>query len=325
VSPWAYQVPPLAPKPGIIPLRPLGVGELLDGAFTTIRRYPAATLGLAAGVMLVVETIQVLVQYVLLRGVDTSTSVSANGSFSSTSGSGSGSAAAASIIVVVIGLVAAALLAGMLSTVVSKGVLGRPVSAAEAWAETRPRLLRLIAVTLLVLVISLVAAGLCIVPGIVVLVAVPSTAPGVILLVVGGIAAFAVAVWVWVGLLFATPIVVFEKQGVWAALNRSRTLIRGGWWRTFGIELLAALISGTISSIIVVPFVIAGGIGNTFGNNPTTQLTFTHLLLTGIGGFLAGTLVRPFTGGMVALLYVDRRMRAEGLDLTLAQAATNPS
>ena len=39
-----------APKPGIIPLRPLTVGEILDGAFSTIRRHPRATLGLSAAV-----------------------------------------------------------------------------------------------------------------------------------------------------------------------------------------------------------------------------------------------------------------------------------
>ena len=39
-----------APKPGIIPLRPLSVGEILDGTFTTIRRHPKATLGLSAAV-----------------------------------------------------------------------------------------------------------------------------------------------------------------------------------------------------------------------------------------------------------------------------------
>src|SRR5262245_11015908 len=36
--------PPPAPKPGVIPLRPLGVAELLDGAITAIRQYPKAIL-----------------------------------------------------------------------------------------------------------------------------------------------------------------------------------------------------------------------------------------------------------------------------------------
>src|SRR5258708_15705507 len=42
-----------APRPGGVPLRPLGVGETLSGAFTRIRRNPGATLGLAA----IIETI----------------------------------------------------------------------------------------------------------------------------------------------------------------------------------------------------------------------------------------------------------------------------
>jgi hypothetical protein len=49
-------------------------------------------------------------------------------------------------------------------------------------------------------------------------------------------------------------------------------------------------------------------------------------LLTAIGGVISGTLVRPFSAGVIALLYIDRRMRAEALDLTLQQAAaTQPS
>ena len=36
--------PPAAPKPGVIPLRPLGIPELLDGAITAVRRYPKAIL-----------------------------------------------------------------------------------------------------------------------------------------------------------------------------------------------------------------------------------------------------------------------------------------
>src|SRR6266851_3911479 len=39
---------PSAPKPGVIPLRPLVVGEILDGAFSSIRQNPKATLGLSA-------------------------------------------------------------------------------------------------------------------------------------------------------------------------------------------------------------------------------------------------------------------------------------
>src|SRR5579859_4186707 len=46
-----------APMPGGVPLRPLGVGDILSGAFTLIRRNPVATLGLAA----IVETASAVV------------------------------------------------------------------------------------------------------------------------------------------------------------------------------------------------------------------------------------------------------------------------
>ena len=41
---------PQAPRPGCVPLRPLGLGDILDGSFKVIRRNPKATLGLSAAV-----------------------------------------------------------------------------------------------------------------------------------------------------------------------------------------------------------------------------------------------------------------------------------
>ncbi len=44
---------PFAEKPGVIPLRPLAVGEILDGVFTTIRQNPKTLLGLSFVIVLV--------------------------------------------------------------------------------------------------------------------------------------------------------------------------------------------------------------------------------------------------------------------------------
>src|SRR5690348_11576413 len=52
---WPGYLPP-APRPGCVPLRPLGVSDILDGSFTMIRRNPKVTLGLSA----VVAAAQVL-------------------------------------------------------------------------------------------------------------------------------------------------------------------------------------------------------------------------------------------------------------------------
>ena len=50
-APWGMR--PVDDKPGVIPLRPLGLGEVLDGAVSVLRRYPRPALGLAAIVALV--------------------------------------------------------------------------------------------------------------------------------------------------------------------------------------------------------------------------------------------------------------------------------
>jgi hypothetical protein len=55
------------PKPGVIPLRPLGVGEILDGAISTIRANPRLMLGLSALVAVVTQVITVPISWVLLH------------------------------------------------------------------------------------------------------------------------------------------------------------------------------------------------------------------------------------------------------------------
>src|ERR1039458_9483954 len=48
-GPGGWNAP--GPQPGGIPLRPLALGDILSGAFTSVRRNPAATIGLAAIVL----------------------------------------------------------------------------------------------------------------------------------------------------------------------------------------------------------------------------------------------------------------------------------
>lgn len=50
----------------MVPLRPLGLGEILDGAVSYIRAHPAVTLGLSAIVITITQLIQVPLTYLLL-------------------------------------------------------------------------------------------------------------------------------------------------------------------------------------------------------------------------------------------------------------------
>jgi hypothetical protein len=146
---WAPYPAPQAPRPGVIPLRPLELSDLLDGAINMIRRYPAATLGFAAAVMLVVETIRVIAFDIVLRGVRASDLTVLFG-VSFGAHANNGHVAAANNIVTVVTLAATILLTGMLAAVTGDAALGRPMGIRSAWKRLRPTVLRLVGATICV-------------------------------------------------------------------------------------------------------------------------------------------------------------------------------
>src|SRR5260370_34732918 len=78
-----YSSAPAAPstgRQGIVPLRPLMVGEILDGAVTAMRTHPGIMLGLSAIVVAVGQVAAIPLNYLYLRFlaglVDSSTTTS---------------------------------------------------------------------------------------------------------------------------------------------------------------------------------------------------------------------------------------------------------
>jgi hypothetical protein len=141
--------------------------------------------------------------------------------------------------------------------------------------------------------------------------------------VLGAFPEIAVTVWFGVMLSLAAPAVVLERQGPLRSLRRSWQLVRRSFWRVFGILLLAGLIVVLANSILELPFIAAGvlaGFGDALsGHAPGLAVT----LVAAVGSIVAGTVTRPISAGVVVLLYMDMRMRKEGLDLALQTAAGN--
>ena len=106
--------------------------------------------------------------------------------------------------------------------------------------------------------------------------------------------------------------VVLEREGPAQALARSWRLVRQSFWRVFGIPLLAGIIVPVAGGILRLPFTFFGAVlGRGIGG--------TVILV--IGAIAAGTMTQPITAGVTVLLYVDMRMRKEGLDLALRTAS----
>ncbi len=308
---WGGPVPG-APQPGVVPLRPLGLGELLDGSVAVVRRYPRPTLGISVVVAVVTTLLGIGLLSLLPRGA-LSTATTVDGF----DGAQLGAVVAGGSGTLVITALAGIVLSGIITVVVGKAVLGQPLTTAEAWHAVRPlvpRLVLLAVVTGLLVAVSAVGGVL-----LAALAYAVAGAPSLVLGIPLGIAGLVGAVYVYIRLALAAPAMVLEKVRLREALRRSGVLTRRSWWRVLGVLVLAAVIAGVVGQVLQLPFAAAGGAGSVF--TVGAEVSLRALVLAQIGTGLAQVLTGPFNSGVRALLYIDRRMRAEGLDVALAAAS----
>jgi hypothetical protein len=230
----------------------------------------------------------------------------------------------AALVVVVLAFLVEIVLTGLLTVVIGRGVLGRKVTMGEAWRIGRPRLPAVLGAWLLSGLI-IVGMWVALFVVILILVAVHAGPAAAAIGVLGGIAVFCLTIWFGVSFSLAAPVVVLEGYGPANALRRSWRLVRRSFWRIFGILLLTVLIVAVASAVLQVPFSIAaslaGGSGQLFGLMGTR--TVTAVIIAAVGNIVAGAVTRPISAGVTVLLYLDMRMRKEGLDLALQGAAQN--
>jgi hypothetical protein len=139
---------------------------------------------------------------------------------------------------------------------------------------------------------------------------------GVLAAIVGFPIGTALMVWSYILLVQAVLAVVLERTTVGGALRRARVLSKGRWWRTFATLLLAILVTVFMGFFALrIPFLVVQliffGIGSDHGS------TVGALAIDTVGRIVSWSVVLPFDAGVIALLYMDRRMRREGLDLDL--------
>ncbi|MFD4415690.1 glycerophosphoryl diester phosphodiesterase membrane domain-containing protein [Streptomyces sp. NPDC058475] len=317
--------PPPAAKPGVIPLRPLGVGEILDGAVSTMRAHWRTVLGISLTVAVVTEIAIILLQGFVL---DDSTSTDTLNDPSATVGELSralGDASLNSGAVLLVTLLGTIVATALLTSVTSRAVLGKPVTTAEAWRDARPQLPKLFGLTFLLPLIALAVVAVGMLPGVLAALAGAGDA-GVTLAVIGGLGAGVVALWLMIRFSLASPALMLEKQGIVKSMSRSAKLVRGSWWRVFGIQLLATIIANIVASIVGIPFAFLAaalsGDGVTgFLDSAAGNPGWTFLIVSGVGSVIGSMLTFPIAAGVTVLLYIDQRIRREALDLDLARAA----
>ncbi|GLX53511.1 hypothetical protein Shyhy01_64610 [Streptomyces hygroscopicus subsp. hygroscopicus] len=317
--------PPPAAKPGVIPLRPLGVGEILDGAVSTLRTYWRTVLGISLTLALVTEITAVLLQGLFLNKTVARTSLGDPTITPTEALRIMGESFLSSIILGLITMIGTLIATAMLTSVTSRAVLGRPATPGEAWREARPQLWKLFGQLVLLFLMGFGIMLVASVPGVIGFLG-GSKGAGIALLIIGFLAGMVVLIWLTVRFSLAAPALMLEKQGVIQSLRRSTKLVHGSWWRILGIQLLAGLIVAVIRVVISIPFtviaLIAGGDGlsGLMGQNGG-HVGWTFLVIAGIGAVIGTTITLPVSACVTVFLYIDQRIRREGLDLELARAA----
>ena len=316
---WA---PP--PKPGLIPLRPIGFGTLLAASFQVLRRNPKATFGSSLIIQAVIMVVTVvIVGLVTLWALDRIDSAPLAQKEAVTAGSVLIGVLSA-IIPIALSLIASALLQAIIVLEVARATLGEKLRLGTLWRRAATRLWPLTLWTLILTVALLV--GVAIIGGIVALLVGVGGVAGVIGAVLvgvfGGLLLAAASAFLYTKTSAVPSLIVLEKLGVRAAVLRSWSLTRGYFWRTLGVLLLVALIVQVISQIASVPVSVLFGVGTVLFD-PTgvfsDQTSILSVVVSVIIAIPVAAVAAVVQSAAVALVYLDLRMRKEGLDLELAR------
>jgi hypothetical protein len=106
---------------------------------------------------------------------------------------------------------------------------------------------------------------------------------------------------------FAAPAVGVERASVGRALRRSIELSRGMRWRVLGITAFSLFIAGMVGGLFTA-LVPPGD-------------TISSSVLASVVAALVGAVTTPWSAAVIALLFVDARMRRENLAAALVRAA----
>jgi hypothetical protein len=185
----------------------------------------------------------------------------------------------------VLGLLAILAVNGALALCLVDSYLGHPLSWSRSLGTAFRRFGSLLGLAILFMIAIVIAFILVILPGI----------------------------WLSVAWSVAVPALMVERIGAVKALRRSFRLVRGRWWATFGALLVATIM------LLVVVFLV----GLVFNALSFSSLGL-YLVMHGVSTVVSGLITYPFIGAVVAVIYIDQRVRKEALDLELLAGTSGP-
>jgi exosortase/archaeosortase len=287
-------------------LRPLGFGEILDGAFSLYRQNFAtfvmtamvASLGLLAGGLVYAVA---LGGYLRAGGNPATAAAAIAGPF---------------LLYIVLSALATLVSWGALTRQAAQAFTGAPVSVPDGLKAGLRALFPMMGAGILAgFAIGAVALAMGILGGIfaAVLGMIGALMVGITLLVL-----VMLVITIFAGV---APAVVVERKGPLSALTRSFDLVSGALGRTMGLVVVSVLIA--YMPLIAVVFV-AGSTG-VMANPAAAAASPGALIAQQVLTWIAGVLTTPFMVSVFVLTYFDRRVRTEALDVQVMTDSLAPA
>jgi hypothetical protein len=307
-----------AHKPGAIPLRPLTLGEMYDGAFRIIRFNPKATVGSAVLVATITMLLPVVVTAILTWTIGaTFDATGEDPTTDDVAGQlGAFGALGLGAVLQIFGLL---FVTGMIVHVTAAAAVGRRLSLGQAWAATRGKRWKLVGLSMLLWLMSLTLIAAYVV-GLVVVITTSEVLFAVLFSLAWTVGFLCVLFWFWIRVYYLpVPALMLEPVGIVGALGRGFRLSRRQFWRIFGIALLTYIIAQIGGSMLSFPISLIGQIG-LFALDPEYAL-LGLVVLQALTSVVAAAFVAPFSSAVLSLQYVDQRMRKEAYDVELMTQA----
>jgi hypothetical protein len=141
---------------------------------------------------------------------------------------------------------------------------------------------------------------------------------------IGGLGLVVLGAWLSTKLAMVPSALMIERMSLREAMARSWSLTNGYFWRTLGILLLVNVILSVAGQIVSAPLSVVFSLAIpllSIGGDPTTAIiaaVVTYVLLIAVTLVITAiTLV--VSAATTGLLYLDLRIRKEGLDLELTR------
>ena len=314
------------PKPGLIPLRPLDFGTILAAPYQALRRNPRPTFGVSLLIQGAILFLSLLVTGVVAYATLGRVDFAADSADSEALIAGAvGSIALSALIPAALSLPATAIMQGIVVLEVSRQSLGERLRFPRLWSMARGRIGALVGYSLLVAAAWLVVVGVFV--AIAIALSLLGTGGIVAAVLLGILAALGITVtaaWLTAKLAFVPSIIMLERRSIRSALSRSWILTRAAFWKVFGTILLVAVILSTATSLVTTPLQLLSSIGAvvlapTGDETMITVVSIVGYVLLLVAILIVSAISLVVQSATTSLLYIDQRVRKEGLDLELAR------